>query len=390
VTALRSAALGRSRRLPALPIRGADAWLALAVAVIQVALAFGISTHHHDGASAWRPLHVILILSGPAALVIRSSYPALSLALVMAGALANGVAGFVEGPLYPSMIVAVVAAVAAGRRRAGLAGLAVGYVGSEWFEPLVGQGRYPSVGASLGLAAWLLVLYGAGEAIRYRSLREAQRAQVRNAETRQRVSEERLRIAREVHDILAHNISLINVQAGTALHRARRSEEDAYRALHTIKQVSQNTLGELRSLLGALRESGEEAPRAPVPGLARLEELVSSATASGVTVNVEVTGGQPSLPAGVDLACYRIVQEALTNVARHAGPARTAVRVSYGKDDVVVEVEDDGRADGVFVVGTGITGMAERANALGGTLDAGPRPGGGFRVRAWLPLRRGS
>lgn len=361
--------------------------MALVVAAIQVAVAFGIATHHQHGTGTWRPLPVLFLLAGPAALTIRSSYPAVSVACVMAAALANGALGFVEGPLYPSMIVAVVAAVAAGRRRAGLAGLAVGYVGSEWFEPLVGQGRYPSLGPSLGLAAWLLVLYGVGEAIRYRSLRAAERAQVRDAETRQRMSEERLRIAREVHDILAHNISVINVQAGTALHRAHRSEEDAYRALDTIKQVSHNTLGELRSLLGALRESGEAAPRAPVPGLARLGDLVASATASGVAVDVHVTGEPASLPAGVDLACYRIVQEALTNVARHAGPARAALRVIYGTDDVVVEVEDDGRAEGVFVAGTGITGMKERANALGGTLDAGPRPGGGFRVRARVPLR---
>jgi signal transduction histidine kinase len=390
VSAIRSATLGRGRRLPAPPIGSTDAWLALAVAVIQVAVAFGIATHHHDGANAWHPLPVLLLLSGPAALTIRSYHPAFSVALVMAAALANGAAGFVEGPLYPSMIVAVVAAVAAGHRRAGLAGLTAGYIGSEWFEPLVGNGRYPTVGASFGLAAWLLVLYGAGEAIRFRSFRAAELAQVRDAETRQRVSEERLRIAREVHDILAHNISLINVQAGTALHRAHRSEEDAYRALDTIKQVSQNTLGELRSLLGALRDTGEEAPRAPVPGLARLADLVASATASGVTVNVEVIGERPSLPAGVDLACYRIVQEALTNVARHAGPARATVRVSYGEDEVVVEVDDDGRANGVFVAGTGITGMTERANALGGTVDAGPGPGGGFRVRAWLPLQRAS
>jgi signal transduction histidine kinase len=268
-----------------------------------------------------------------------------------------------------------------------VAALVVGYVGFQWFVPLVGQGHDPSLGASLGLAAWLLVLFGVGETIRHRSLRAAERARVRDAETRQRMSEERLRIARELHDVLAHNISLINVQAGTALHRAHRSEQDAYRALGTIKTVSQDTLGELRSLLGALRQVDEAVPRAPTPGLARLHDLVASAAASGVTVSVARTGEPRALPASVDLACYRIIQEALTNVARHAGSARAAVHIIYGEDDVIVEVDDEGRATGTFVAGTGMTGMAERASALGGTFAAGPRPGCGFQVRAWLPIR---
>jgi signal transduction histidine kinase len=368
-------------------VQRVDAWLALVVLTVQVAAAVGIASHHPGNHISLGPLPLLLLLAGPAALLLRSTYPGVPLAVALAAALINGALGYGEGPLFASLVVAVVAALATGRRLAGVAAFAVGYVGFQWFVPLMGQGHFPSLGGSLGLAAWLLVLFGIGETIRYRSVRAAEQARVREAETRQRMSEERLRIARELHDVLAHNISLINVQAGTTLHRAHRSEQDAYRALDTIKQVSQDTLGELRSLLGALRQVDEPVPRAPTPGLTRLDDLVASAAASGVTVTLDCTGEPRTLPASVDLACYRIVQEALTNVARHARPPRAVVRITYRPDDVMVEVDDEGRPNGPVVAGTGMTGMAERASTLGGSFAAGPRPGGGFQVRACLPAR---
>jgi signal transduction histidine kinase len=198
-----------------------------------------------------------------------------------------------------------------------------------------------------------------------------------------------LRIARELHDVLAHNISLINVQAGVALHLIDERPEQARGALSAIKDASKEALGELRSVLDVLRQTDERPPRSPTAGLARLDELVSRATAAGLEVRTEVDGSPRPLAAGVDLAAFRIVQEALTNVARHAGPATAIVRLAYGERELTLQVDDDGRgrpADATPAGGSGIAGMRERAIALAGTLDAAARPGGGFQVRARLPL----
>ncbi len=200
-------------------------------------------------------------------------------------------------------------------------------------------------------------------------------------------------MARDLHDVVAHNISVINVQANTALHLMDRQPERARSALTTINDVSKQALVELRSVLGVLRDIDESAPRAPSPGLARLGDLVDNAAAAGLAVHIEEAQPPAPLPADVDLAAYRIVQEALTNSARHSGGTRATVRVSYSDGAAIVEVDDDGAGrlagrpsarDGR--PGNGIAGMTERAKALGGTLQAGPRPEGGFRVRAWLPV----
>src|SRR5579871_1444906 len=270
--------VGRGR-LPA--VTATDVGLALAVGLVQAGAAYG-AAHHHQPQHAWHPLAVALVAAGPAALLVRRRYPVAVLAVAYSAALAYWLAGYGRGPLFLTLIVAFVTAVMAGRRRAAIACLLAGFVGFLWVGPLFGQGRWPGWAGVLGLLAWLLVLFGAGEALRVRQLRAVERAQVRAAESGRAVSEERLRIARELHDVLAHNISLINVQAGTALHRAERNADRAYDALGVIKQVSQDTLVELRSLLGALREVDEAAPRAPAPTLARLEDLVASAAAAGV------------------------------------------------------------------------------------------------------------
>jgi signal transduction histidine kinase len=363
-----------------------DVAVALAVGLVQAGAAYG-AARHRQPPHPWHPLAVALVAAGPAALLVRRRYPVAVLAVAYSAALGYWLVGYGRGPLFLTLIVAFVTAVMAGRRRAAIGCLVAGFVGFLWVGPLFGQGRWPGWAAVLGLSAWLLVLFAAGEALRVRQVRAIERAQVRAAESGRAVSEERLRIARELHDVLAHNISLINVQAGTALHRAERNAEHAYDALGVIKRVSQDTLVELRSLLGALREVDEAAPRAPAPTLARLEDLVASAAAAGVAAHVETNGAPSALPPSVDLAAYRIVQEALTNVSRHAGTGRAAVRVVYGDDDLVLQVDDHGRGAAHAVAGTGITGMTERATALGGRLQAGPCPGGGFRVRAWLPVR---
>jgi signal transduction histidine kinase len=376
----KGASRGRLRSVSA-----TDAAVALAVGVAQFGGA-AMHWHHQPTQHQWNPLAVVLLAVGPAAMLVRRRHPVAVLGVTYATAFAYWLVGYGRGPLFPALIVALITTVFAGHRRAAIAGLLAGFVGFLWLGPLVGQYSWPPLDGVLGLAAWLLVLFAAAEALRVRQVRAAERAQVRAAEARRAVSEERLRIARELHDVLAHNISLINVQAGTALHRAERSAERAYDALGIIKRVSQDTLIEMRSLLGALREVDEAAPRAPAPTLAHLDDLVASAAAAGVAAHIETSGTPRALPTSLDLAAFRIVQEALTNVSRHAGTASADVRVVYGDEDLVIRVDDNGKAVAPPVAGTGITGMTERVAALGGELMAGPRPAGGFRVEARLPL----
>jgi signal transduction histidine kinase len=239
--------------------------------------------------------------------------------------------------------------------------------------------------------AWVVTVLAAGEFARERRAQvaaigrmRAEQKRTREEQERRQASEERLRIARELHDVLGHHLSLINVQAGVGLHLIDNRPEQAREALTVIKSASAEALREVRSVLAALRPAEEAAPRTPAPGLARLSELTSGA---GFPVSTDVTGPPRPLPAGVDRAAYRIVQEALTNVRRHAGPGASAtVSVGYAPGRVTVTVVDDGPGAGPAADGgNGIAGMRARAAALGGTLDAGPGDGGGWRVEAVLP-----
>src|SRR5690606_8568535 len=202
---------------------------------------------------------------------------------------------------------------------------------------------------------------------------------------RRRADEERLRIARELHDVLAHSISVINVQAGVGLALLDSDPEQARTALTTIKEKSKEALGEVRQVLDTLRTPGA-APRAPAPGLDRLPELVEQAAAAGLDVTVE--GEVPDLAPNADLAAFRIVQEALTNVVRHSGSRNARVRTEVRDGALRLCIDDDGPATGADAGGSGngLAGMRERAAALDGTIEAGPRPDGGFRVLAVLPL----
>jgi signal transduction histidine kinase len=212
------------------------------------------------------------------------------------------------------------------------------------------------------------------------------------------VQAERLRIARELHDVLAHGIATISVQAGVAAHVLHDRPEHAEQALRTIKATSRQALGELRGILGVLRQAGEDDSRAPAPGLGRLESLLQSTIDAGVSTRIVISGECRPLPAGVDLAAYRIVQEALANVLRHAGRASAVVGLAYGDEDVTITVEDDGpgrrRPHGASghagTQGHGILGMRERALALGGELQVGPSTDSGYRVHARLPIVAGS
>jgi signal transduction histidine kinase len=221
----------------------------------------------------------------------------------------------------------------------------------------------------------------------------AERAErTREEEARRRVDAERLRIARELHDVVAHSISVINVQARVASHVIPDPPEAAAQALTAIKDASAEALRELRTMLGLLRQADESAPTEPPPGLDHLEMLVSAADRADLSVKLTLAGEPCRLPPIVDLAAYRIVQESLTNAMRYAGSAQASVSISYTPDAVVIEVEDDGRGAITGNVsdpehqGYGIMGMRERARAVGGDLDAGPLAAGGFRVHARLPM----
>jgi signal transduction histidine kinase len=295
--------------------------------------------------------------------------------------------GYPDGPIFLSLIVALFTTVTSGHRLAGWL-LGVGFYAA--LAIVQAATPYPpgfSVGEAFEGAAWLLVVLVVGEIARVRRERIREAVHARHEAELRRLSDERLRIAQEVHDVVAHNISLINVQAGTALHLMDQQPDQARTALTAIKDASSQALLELRSVLDVLRQRGEEAPRAPNPSMRRLDDLVSGATAAGLDVRTEIDGAPRPLPAAVDLAAYRIVQEALTNVVRHAGAAHVTIRVDYGRDDLTIHVDDDGRRTGGNGEGSGrgIAGMRERAAARDGDLEAGPRPGGGFAVRARLP-----
>ncbi|MGQ4487040.1 sensor histidine kinase [Streptomyces sp. 372A] len=254
---------------------------------------------------------------------------------------------------------------------------------------------------NLGVFAWTGMAGAAGDAVRSRrafvdAIRErAERAErTREEEARRRVAEERLRIARDLHDVVAHHIALVNVQAGVAAHVMDKRPDQAKQALAHVREASRSALNELRATVGLLRQSGDpEAPTEPAPGLAVLDQLVESVRQAGLPVEVACAAeGEPPLPAAVDLAAYRVIQEALTNVRKHAGPgAKAEVSVVRVGATAEVMVLDNGRgnaggADSAPGGGHGLLGMRERVTALGGTLTAGPRYGGGFRVHAILPV----
>ena len=234
----------------------------------------------------------------------------------------------------------------------------------------------------------MLVIGGATEIFKVRRERAIEAARSRREQARRRAGEERLRIARELHDTVAHNLSLIYVHANVARHLIDDRPEQVETALDAIKATSKEALGELRSVLGLLRAPDEQAPRAPTAGLAQLDELIARTRDVGVAVSAQTEGSPGALPAAVDLAAFRIVQEALTNVTRHAGGAATSVRIAYQPTELLIQIDNEpsGQTSN-DAGGSGIAGMRERADALGGDLQAGQRGDGGFRVQARLPLK---
>jgi len=263
------------------------------------------------------------------------------------------------------------------------------------WQPLLGV----SIGQRLFLAGFLfggisLACWVLGDSMRYRrgyyaALEEkATRLEAeRHAQAKVAAAAERARIAREMHDVVAHNVSVMVVQADGAGYVLRSDPDRAASALAAISATGRQALTEMRRLLGVLRSEGDEADLAPVPGLSELRELLDQARAAGLEVTYTLAGTPRELPEGAELAAYRVVQESLTNTRKHAGLAATAaVTLSYERDGLIVQVTDDGMAaPSGEPAGHGLAGMRERIAMYGGTVTAGPLPEGGFRVRAWLP-----
>ncbi len=364
--------------------------LVVPLLVVAVAGSFG-AARGQDARRGIDALAIVLLVAGPLLLLLWRRWPLVTLGGVVAVTGVYFAFDYPYGPVFFSLVLALIAGVVSGHRRIAWA-LALALVAVVLtLRATAGIGQDVTAGDVIGSLTWVVIALVLGEVVKLRLERRAARAAAREDEVARRAQEERLSIARELHDVLAHSISLINVQAGVALHVMDERPEQARESLTAIRDASRDALQEVRAALGTLRGAGEGAPRSPAPTLDDLDELASRASAGGVRVTTEVTGERRPLPPGVDRAAYRIVQEAVTNVHRHAGAGTASVHVDYG-DWLTVQVDDDGRGgapdpDGL---GSGIAGMRERAAAAGGSLEAGPRPGGGFRVRARLPLRDAS
>jgi signal transduction histidine kinase len=360
---------------------GFDPYLALIVAVAQVVLSQGAAWGQRATREPLDPVAYALLLIGPLAILVRRKYPVTATIVTLLATYVYTWLGYPYGPVYLAPIIMLFSLVTRGLRVIAwsLAGVTLAV--------FLGYG-YLLSGESAGLfhdsaiTAFILLVMVMAELTRILRERRAQQQRAVDEETRRQASEERLTMAQELHDVLAHNISLIHVQASTALHLMDDNPEHARTALATIKTASKEVLGEMRSVLNVLRDG---APRSPTAGLDRLDELVER---SGLDVTLDRAGSRP-LPSQVERAAYRIVQESLTNAARYAPGSRVTVRLEYGPAELAVRIADTGATTPTMLSeegsGNGIPGMRERASALGGTLVAGPA-GTGFQVSARLPL----
>lgn len=339
----------------------------------MLVVSIGGTTHLAPG-NRWA---LALAVLAAVSLAMRRAWPLVTLAVVVVATSVYLVLGYPYGPILISVLVAgyTVARHLPLRRAAIAAAAAIAFLLVHAFVRLgVGPGLYGILAGS----AWIIVAFVIGISLRlYRENVERDRAEW----ARRHADEERLRVAQEVHDVVGHGLSAIQMQADIALHVLPKQPGHAAVALAAISQTSREALDELRVALAQV--TGGDG-RAPLPGLARLTSLVERTSLSGVPVRIETSGTPRTLPGAVDLAAYRVVQESLTNVLRHAGAAAVTVEVGYGAEEVTVRVRDTGRG-GAVGPGQGIDGMRERVLALGGSFAAGPAEQGGFHVTATLP-----
>ena len=371
----------------------------MALALLALAWIVGITAGRIEPSGGERSLDALayasMVVAG-GALVARRRWPLAVVAVVTAALAVYAVRNYPGGPVFVTLFVALYSLGTSHDRLVAYGAAAVSAAVLMVVSEIADSG--PGL-VHLVFLGWAAAAVFLGDARRSRrdhmaALEERARRseQSREEEARRRVAEERLRIARDLHDSVAHSMTTINVQAGVAAHVIGRHPDRAREALVVIQQASGEVLDELAALLGLLRDRDTKPSLTPTPGPAQLGALVESARRSGLDVELRVEPELEDLPQPVGVALYRIVQESLTNVARHAGPgARACVTVTGDEaGGLSVEVVDDGAGVDAAApgAGVGITGMRERAGATGGTLDAGPRPEGGFAVHAAWPGRR--
>lgn len=391
-----------------LPGWASDVLLALVIAALQVQGVWIRGPGPSERAiTDLGGLGVVLLVAPALVLVARRRWPASVFLVTALCSIVYFALGFSDGPGWLALFIALytLTVYGDGRRSVRLAGAGIAILTIAWLisarniEPRAAIGWvFFRIGASV-MSATLGESARARRDIATKAVALAELAlQSREEEARARVAQERVRIAREVHDTVAHALAIVNVQAGVTAHVLDQRPERARETLLGIEQTSSRALQEMRTILGVLR--ADDDTRSPLPGLAQVDELLQRAREAGLDIKFEETApAAGEIPSAVATAAYRIMQESITNIIRHAGPTRVTVDVRYGRDDLEISVADEGpraahaplsreRADG-GPPGRGIRGMSERCELLGGQCEAGPLPGGGFGVRARLPLAPG-
>jgi signal transduction histidine kinase len=368
--------------------------IALAAALVVLAISEVTFNHALAPRAGSYPIEIALA----AAVAWRRAAPLAAATIIAIGGVADAAIGVSPSdPSIPMMTTVAVAyaLVAHSPLRQAIVGSVILIAGTTAQVVVAGQNI-----SNLGFAfTFLAVIWAIGRLVRLRTA-QAVRAEVQVERLRNEQAErartvaaaERARIARELHDVIAHSVSVMVVQAGAAQQVLRADPTAAERALGSVQSTGRQAIGELGQLLGVLREGGAELGLAPQPTLAELPALIADAESAGVPATFTTRGIPRPLPAGIELAVYRIVQEALTNTRKHAGGhARASVRLDYGTDDIVLDISDDGHATTephhvANGTGHGLIGMRERISTYGGTLTAGPSGARGFRVHARIPV----
>ncbi|MEU5100232.1 histidine kinase [Streptomyces sp. NPDC020996] len=383
--------------------RAADRTLMVQVVTTSLLLAFTVGGVFLTRAVAAKEPLVLwpgLVLSAVACAVLlrRRSHPLVVLLVTTACIMTEGFLGYLLTPLLmgPMLVAQYTVSLLPDRRTtwysaaAATAGIALtGFITTdsphEWIIGLVNP------------AAWVLMVASFGSYVRvrreYAAARAEHAAQEREEETRRRVIRERMRIARELHDVVAHHLALANAQAGTAAHLARTHPVQAIAMIEKLPEVTASALRELKATVGLLRQDTDSQELAPAPGLEQLPQLVETCASAGLDVSVTREGRPRPLPPGLDLTAYRIVQEALTNITKHAATPSARVRLDYTPHDLTLTITNEAGTRPAAAAGFpghsrgyGLLGMRERALSAGGTFHAGPRPEGGFEVACTLPL----